>query len=172
MTKTELNSIFKECQQDLRNIDIPISRNINPNLGVNGRALSRWGKCTKEVSAVTVTHRYTIEVSKRLATHDTLPGLKETIYHELLHTVEGCMNHGQKWKSYAKRVYRMLGVEITTKSSAASKGITDEQLEATFKYAVQCQSCGNTVRKNRMANVIKYPDWFLCKCGGKLKRIR
>lgn len=43
--------------------------------------------------------------------------LYETLYHELLHCVDGCMNHGIKWQQLAELVSDCYNVDITRCSS-------------------------------------------------------
>lgn len=38
-----------------------------------------------------------------------------TIFHELLHTLPECNNHGRIWKSYGKLVESLFGFPIRTK---------------------------------------------------------
>lgn len=39
--------------------------------------------------------------------------IQMTIVHELLHTCEGCFNHGAKWKYYAEVMNNKYGYQIT-----------------------------------------------------------
>lgn len=53
--------------------------------------------------------------------------LKNTLLHELCHTIRGCMNHGEKFKRYAERVSNIYNVNITTRA-------TKEEIEKTENY--------------------------------------
>ena len=65
---------------------------------INSRAKSRWGRCSYN----RLTDSYTIEISDRLVADNVDDmALANTLAHEMLHTVKGCMNHGAEWKAYA-----------------------------------------------------------------------
>lgn len=92
---------------------------IMPTLKINQRASSFWGKC-HIVTQYKGENIYQIEVSKH-----TLDGNEEsimnTICHEVLHSCDGCMNHGVIWKTYASRMNRKYGYDIKRSSTSAEQ---------------------------------------------------
>ena len=101
MKQNELERLTKDLIKDLRNIGIPISRNID-DIKVNTRAKTRFGAC--KVKKSTFERRFTIEISSEILDCDEKV-ISETIIHELLHTCPGCFNHGKKWKKRTKIRY-------------------------------------------------------------------
>ena len=97
-------------------------------------------------------------------------GLKNTIFHELLHTCPDCWNHGTKWKAYAAMVRRELGYNIQRTSSAEEKGVIKEpEVERTPKYRIVCNGCGHIWERYKMSKTIKQISFCRCgSCNGRL----
>lgn len=118
----KVRDLLKEsenCLKELDKLNIPYGK--IKNFTVNTRAKKRWGQCTKTEDGV-----FIIEISIRLLDESTpLISLKETLYHEILHTCNGCMNHGSLWKMYAEIVNDAYGCSIKRTSSVAEKHIQD-----------------------------------------------
>ena len=69
--------------------------------------------------------------------------LLTTLCHELIHTVDGCFNHGEKFKHCAKmiREYTNNYICVTWKKPLADWGGDVEDVKS-FKYIVTCKKCG------------------------------
>lgn len=67
--------------------------------------------------------------------------LENTIIHELIHTIPGCMNHGPKFKFYADAVNMRYGnkYHISRCNSMADEGIIKERRP--IKYIIECNNC-------------------------------
>ncbi len=96
--------------------------------------------------------------------------LRQTLVHELLHTCLGCRNHGERWKSYARRVNEAWGMEI--RRLAPADGPTEPLRREEVKYILQCTRCGREFPRSRMSKAVKYPGRYRCPCGGALRRVR
>lgn len=163
-----LKKLFKEVQQEVRSIGIPISRNVYGPV-VNTRTRARLGCCRAEKKPLAQT-TYTIEISATVLDapdHD----IKEIIAHELLHTCRDCMNHGKKWKEYAALLERAYGYKITRTRSYESLGLkAPEQRETDYRYRLVCTGCGAEILRKRRCKVVENPGSYRCgKCGGTLK---
>lgn len=114
--------LIKECEADLESIGIKIGNVVK--YSINTRAKSRWGQC-KQVGE----NRFEINISQRLLSDDVSDrAAKDTILHEMLHTVEGCMGHKGRWKELAQKVNAQLPqYKIKRVTSAAEKGINDNK---------------------------------------------
>ncbi len=158
----ELDRLMAALLVQLRDLQVPVSPQILPQVQVNTRAKRRLGCCRFQEET------YTIEVSAGILQSPDL--LKETLLHELLHTCPGCRNHGPLWKSYAAVVNQALGTSIqrTVKVEEAFSPLRREEV----KYVLRCQSCGREIKRLRMCKVVKAPWRYRCLCGGKLKRVR
>ena len=139
---------------------------------VNTRAKKRWGACRALGGG-----EFEISISARLLADDASDqALRDTIAHELLHTVEGCVGHRGKWKALAEKVTRELpGYSISRLTSAEAKGFhaeqTDEVSAPKYRYALVCERCGQVIRRQKASKVIRSPWRYRCaKCGGKFRR--
>lgn len=166
MKETKMQTLERHlayCQKLCVSEDIPI-REVTK-IKINSKARSRWGLCTKVGS-----DKFEIEISDRLLESvDSLNGLDNTILHELLHTCEGCFNHGWKWKYYAQRLQKH-GFYITRCNSAEEKGVVED--ETSYKYKVICNTCGAEslyARKTKVvSSIMKGERYCSCrKCKGK-----
>jgi len=95
VSKQEINKIFEEIAKQMIDIGIPIMQEkINPIVQYNKRT-SSFGLCKRnnKIGA------YTVYLSE-FALQDK-EEIKETLAHELIHTLDGCMNHGTKWLYWA-----------------------------------------------------------------------
>lgn len=164
-----------ECMEMLDNLNIPYSRDIH--MSVNYRADRRWGRCERTADGFNITIS-----DKLLDERNSINGLKETILHELLHTISGCMNHGEKWKRYAKMVNNAYGHDVKRCNTAEEKGVCDEmiaemqakramKLASKPTYIVACTKCGHKYIRHKMSKLVSNPDLYLCgTCDGKLIR--
>ena len=159
----DLNKIALECMAELDALNIPY---VKPSkITVNTRAKSRWGQC-RRVSKT----EFTINISERILRDDVSDAAtKNTVIHELLHTIEGCQNHGPKWKRYANQVNRSYPkYNIQTTTSEAEKGIAPEPV--VYKYMVECLACKHKRGYTRRSKVTMHPELFRCgSCNGQLK---
>ena len=161
LTEYALKSM--EC---LDNIGIKYGNIID--VTVNTRAKSRWGQCKA------VPGGFSININQSLLDErNSEEGLINTIIHELLHTCEGCMNHGSNWKRLAEKVYREYGYNIKRTSSAAEKGVDNEtRQQKQIKHKYVCKGCGQVITRERESKFTQNYDKYLCaRCGSHFKKI-
>ncbi len=164
----DLEKHAAQCQRDLDSLDIPYGKVCR--WEINTRAKARWGlcKCLKGGGFV-------ISIAQILLEDDVADqALKDTIVHELLHTVPGCLDHKGKWKMYAELVNRKLP-QYTIKRTASreEKGIAERQVAPIYHYAVKCNGCGTVFQRERESKLIKHPEQFRCGlCHGRLIRCK
>lgn len=158
-----LETYARECLAELNAIDI------YPNAISEwkvSRAVSRWGMCSYK----TRSHVYSISISKvLLADNAPVKGLKETIIHELLHAVDGCLDHGYKWTALVNKVNRSYGYAIQQSDDFEHKGFDTNPMDALYKYHITCESCGRVYRYGRMCSTVKAVEQrkARCCCGSK-----
>ena len=172
----KLNRIAQDCIIDLDGVGIKTGRVLA--FEVNTRAANRWGQCKKTPNG------YIININAVLLDdRNGDEGLINTLYHELLHTCAGCMDHGEKWKRYAAQVKARLGYNIKRTSSAAEKLSAEMQTEEarresdrrahSKKYILKCEKCGSELCRATFSKVIQSPELYRCgKCGGEFRRIK
>lgn len=155
----------KICMSELDAVGINYRRS---QFEINYRAVKRWGQCRSNGDGT-----FTVQISSVLLDeNNSVDGLKNTIIHELLHTCEGCMNHGKKWQELADIVNSRYGYGIKRTSSGEEKGISVNSIvENKRHYEVTCRSCGTKWIYYRDNKVTKYTSNFRCSCGGKLDSV-
>ena len=161
----DLQKYAAECMAALDRLGIRYSRNVR--FTVNTRAISRLGLCRKKGD------RYEIEISHLLLDERTpAESLRNTLFHELLHTCYGCMRHTGRWKTYADRVNAVCGCNIKRAAAIEDREIPDELLPKA-NYLIRCESCGTEYGRQKLSSLIQHPERYRCgKCKGKLKRIK
>lgn len=133
---------------------------------VNDRFKATWGRCHLDDDG-----GYTISISARLMDDNCSDrATLETIIHELLHTIAWEDGHSGEWKILADEVNKRYGYNITRTSSEKKKGLLER--ERNYKYSCQCDKCGIVIRRTRMSNLIKFPQFYThLGCTGHFKRI-
>lgn len=109
---------------------------------------------------------FEIRITKYIANEQAL---KNTIAHEILHSVKGCFNHQKKWKAMAEKVNSKYGYNITRLGDNSEANVKP-------KYIVVCKNCGLEYKYFKKGKVIKYLEAnsknIKCgKCRGELELI-
>ena len=161
----DLNACAKQCMEMLDVLDIPYGK-VN-SFTVNTRATTRWGQCKQ------VGDGFEISIAAVLLDErNPLQALTETVLHELLHSCEGCQNHGQLWKAYAAKLNRTFGLQIKGRNSAEEKGIVVETRKKHIAHSFRCKTCGAVVERQRESRFTKNYRLYKCsKCGGRFEKI-
>ena len=166
----DLQKYAKECIKDMETVGINVPK--IEKFVVNTRAKKRFGQCCYNKK----TKKYIIEISNDLL-DERCPviALKDTIFHEIIHTLPNCMNHGSEFKRYAKILNNAYGTNITRCSSMDEK-YGKEYAETLRKrnnkssskklYEVYCEYCGK-IRASGYYQ--RMPKWYAhtesYKCG-------
>lgn len=98
--------------------------------------------------------------------------VKSTIVHELIHTVEGCFNHGPKFQEIARILSSAYDIELGTRASKNEMALSEEYRISKAKYIIRCKKCGQTILRERATRIVKLPMTYSCGCGGDLERIK
>ena len=163
MKKEELTALTNKLIKDIRGIGIPVSKNIE-GIVINTRAKSRFGACKVKKSKLGK-KSFIIEISEEVLNCETKE-LSTIIVHELLHTCNGCFNHGKKWKLYCELVESKLGYKITRTQNYNELGLDKPEPKEEIKYVVKCKGCGQVFPRKRMCSLVKQPEKYRCgKCG-------
>lgn len=164
MTLVELNNSFEICKDQLAAIGFKQVYINKYKVEFNTRAKRRLGRCSKVPDG-----SYLITINNTYA--DLNPKkAKETIMHELIHSLDGCLDHGDKWKKVVNMVNRKYGYSIS-RCTDAGNDYKEQAFERT--YMVKCAACGRETSRERISKVIQHPELYKCGlCGGKLERIK
>ena len=159
----DLQKYVAECESELKSIGI--KQGIVKEWVINTRASSWLGQCKRLQDGT-----FQISIIEALLFDDVEDKkLKNTIMHELLHTVEGSMKHTGRWFLNAQTVNKRLP-DYNIKRTNDMPKIDRESTQ--YKYAVQCTGCGAIYYRTKMSNIIKNPERYRCgKCRNVLKRI-
>lgn len=163
----DLIKLAKECEADL--LSIGVQPGIVTHWSVNTRAKKRWGRCQQYGGY------FEISISSRLLADEVDDqAAKNTIMHELLHTVRGCHGHTGLWKQLANKVNcRLPQYTIKRTTSSEEKSIEEVPRARTNRYAIRCVGCRHEYVREKMTKVIQHPESYRCShCGGRLERVR
>lgn len=163
MNTQEVQAIFDEAITNLRNSSYPISDNIFPEL-LYSHTRTSFGTCVRHFG------EYKIYLSKYFVEDGSEKGIKNTIYHELLHTIKGSKGHDDVWKHYAVKASKEFDLNI--QRVGGDKSVEDSQSlvkSMNVRYILGCKQCGREWKYMKKSIVIKYPEKYRCSCGGHLK---
>lgn len=160
MTQGEINRMLALATAQAREIKIPVSDRIDPQVKLNRRARTRFGCCVRRNGA------YTIELSAQLAREGSENAVLQVLAHEVLHTCYGCSNHGPRWKGYAQRMNTAYGYHISRTGNYDALGIEDDR---PVRYYVVCEACGRRIPRMKRSPLVDHPERYRCKCGGGLR---
>ncbi|SFB99517.1 SprT-like domain-containing protein [Butyrivibrio sp. YAB3001] len=155
----DFKRLQQECMKEVK--DAGIVPGTIGNWMINTRAKKRWGYCRKEIDGT-----YEIQIAQQLLFDDRISdkACKETIIHEILHTCPGCMNHKEKWKSFAQLMNDKYGYNIKRTTSCIEKGVeeTPSQKHISIKYVFTCSGCGAKIYRRRKSKFTKYYKNYIC----------
>ena len=171
MTKLEIQNLFNEWVIKLRENNYPIGKNINKNLNWLN-SYNSYGMCYYK------DNEYHISISKYM-TEKSKKAVENTIIHELLHTINDCMDHGRLWKYYSRKIYNEFGYNIKRCGGDKSKEdknillkIRMSKIKNKPKYVVKCPCCGRQWTFIRISKCVKNPENFDClKCKHPLESV-
>lgn len=159
-----LESVAQQCIDDLEYLNIPYGHIYD--FSINTRARKRWGQCKRTQNG------FTININERLLDGKHEEGLRNTIYHELLHTCPKSFNHGTKWKHYASIVRERLGYNIKRCDSEEEKGF-NKTPPTEARYIMECSKCGVKIGRERRGKFVNNPQSYIHSgCGGYFKRVK
>ena len=164
----ELKNIADECIAELKSMGIKCGK--VRKWEINNRAKCRLGQCVRVSIGV-----FDISIAGFLLEDKTdILILKNTIIHELLHTVKGCFKHTGKWKLLAEEVNRnfpQYNIRRTFNREEIAN-LTDIK-KPEYRYILKCKSCGLEIMRQRKTQAVtNYKNYRCGKCGGNLERIK
>lgn len=154
----DLDRLLAQVCGEARALGIPLAEDISPHVRLNTRAVARFGCCAKTAGG------HVIELSARLTAAGE-GAVRETLAHEILHTCRGCKDHGQRWKAYAARMNAAWGYHISRTGTWEALGLPDQK---PVNHLVVCEGCGQEFKRAKASALVRHPERYRCKCGGKL----
>lgn len=186
----KLNKLYHECLYELKKIGIDFEDNQDIgkiDIAIAKRKTKRYGCCRQENPDLKYKvvekrgykknikyekfHTHHIEVSKWVMQLDDSI-IKNTIFHEMIHCIPFCNNHGEQFKKYASYINEKLGYDIkrvgNPKEDYEKSHIPYREEEQKYKYKIQCKKCGQEIYRQRF-NAKRIKRYRCGKCGGELQ---
>lgn len=131
-TPLELRKVFLEVIEELKPI-FPEVTSIHYITIFNERAIKRYGQC-KRIGP----NHFEININKKFAQHCKIEDVKNTIVHEILHSLPNGMTHKGAWLMYANKVNSLLPHYHITRTNSY-EGYAETKPAP--KYTVSCPHC-------------------------------
>lgn len=159
MEAERLDTLLAHVITQAKALKIPVSPNIDPHVEISARNVRRFGLCARRGEG------FVIQISKRMLV-TTEDKVCQTLAHEVLHTCPQCGNHGKLWKAYVQRMNRAYGYRIQRTNEAEELGA------APILARYLCEKCGAEILRMRKCSLVEHPEWYHCRCGGRLKLVK
>jgi len=166
----ELKALTHKCAKEINNIvgyDAVNMDNIR-NIKYNGRLKNALGRARR----YSFSGEFDIEFSKSYFTFDgtSLDDKTSVVYHELVHTIDGCFDHGYRFNNICRAIERQTGIEDI---AGSRKKDTSNYRASNTKYQIACTRCDvkafrhKTMIRGRQEGIV---ERYSCRCGGKLEQ--
>ena len=167
-TYNDCKQIFKDVLNDFSNCEalsgIFHPEKISGDGFMTRKSKKALGKCTRYSSGKFLILLNPICLS---ADNDKEKMIRDVYAHELLHTCDGCYNHGPEFHRWAKVIYNELGYLIDTHADEDASNYFHSLIS--HKYLIQCDKCGSQNWQDRKSDVVMNPSNYICsKCSGSL----
>lgn len=131
-TTLELRKTFFDVIEEIKAI-FPEVMLIRYSVIFNTRAIKRFGQCKKLGN-----NYFEININKKFAQHCKIEDVKNTIVHEILHSLPNGMTHKGAWLMYANKINSLLPHYHITRTNSY-EGYAETKPEP--KYIVYCPTC-------------------------------
>lgn len=129
----------------------------------NTRLKTTLGRCYKNKPIIEINYYY----FKWSMENNKYTDVFNTLVHELIHTVEGCANHGKKFKMICNYLNEKYDMDLNRLYSGEYIQINKKESE--YNYEVYCVNC-NMKKGYKNKRVINNINKYRCaKCNNKLK---
>ena len=167
ITQENFKEKVQEILDELKAIGVRVETTVNDySLDLNERALSRFGRCTKKTRFGK--NRYIIQLNNFHNLIDTEKDVKNTLAHEIIHSMPNCMNHGEVWKRIALKYSKAYGIDIARTGSYKKYNQFRKEHEAQkinstgtnikiskYKYAITCTCCGKEWKYQKRSKIVE-----------------
>lgn len=95
--------------------------------------------------------------------------IKNTMMHEMIHSLDGCMSHTGRWKQIATRINYSLPQYQIKRTTDPGEEFYKNVVEKQYKYEIECNKCHSKWRYQRMTKTIQScsKGTAICSCGSK-----
>ena len=142
---TELRQVFEQVINELEPM-FPEVKNIKYQVVFNTRAIKRYGQCKRLND-----NYFEININKTFTEVCDIKDVKNTIVHEILHSLPNGMTHKGAWARYANQVNHSFPHYNITRTNTY-EGYAEAKPNA--KYIMYCPDCGRTWKRYKKTNMI------------------
>lgn len=113
---------------------------------------------------------YVLRVSRLFENHtneeDGMHRLKESLIHELVHTLPGAFNHGIYFKDYGRMFHSYYPDFVIERVSHGGSSYTPPVRKRNYKYKITCNTCGAVSRYQRKIQTVELCEMSpsVCHC--------
>lgn len=95
--------------------------------------------------------------------------IQNTMMHEMIHSLDGCMTHTGRWKQIATRINYLLPQYQITRSSDPGEEYYKNVIEKQYKYEIECKRCHAKWKYQRMSKTVQSCSQgkATCSCGSR-----
>ena len=166
MTDAELKAMVKSCAKVLKGLGYKADGALKT-IKFNGRLSRALGRCRRRLNLSTRQNEFTLDFSTKYMNYDISEKEKRAlVFHELIHTIDGCYNHGKKFNMISSIIEKkedLVGIVGTSTKTP------DDYKKTISKYKIVCEDCDLIMyRSRRMSHI----DFYRCgKCKGKIHQM-
>lgn len=131
-TVADLRQEMNECINILLNFGYEV--HIPTHFAINNRIVKSLGRCCRRRGV------YHLEANGSFLKAASPQSVHDMIMHECIHCVEGCFDHGPKWRSVAAKVVAQYPQYSITRTGRDEN--YDKVLQSKCKYEIWCSHCG------------------------------
>ena len=146
-TTLELRTVFEQVVNELTPI-FPEVKNIKYQVVFNTRAIKRYGQCKRLND-----NHFEININKIFTEVCDIKDVKNTIVHEILHSLPNGMSHKGAWARYANQVNHILPHYHITRTNSY-EGYAEAKPDA--KYIMYCPDCGREWKRYKKTEMITH----------------
>jgi len=128
------------------------------------RRVKNFGSCQKVANGEykIILNKYYVELASPEHVHNT-------IVHEVIHSVTGCMNHQYKWKYVARQVnakYQFTPIERLGHDENYYNNYSraKSQTRYPYKYRVICEGCDTSWKYKKKSHIVQVAPLGRCTC--------
>lgn len=164
-----LDDIQKEVMEDFSLfVSLGYTDLLNKEIRVAwGKRVKAYGTCKRIGKQPNGKILYEIQINKEYIAVGNPKDVHNTIMHECIHCIDGCMNHGEKWKLAAKKVNDKF--DFTPIKRTGHDEAYQAIIETKYKYEAICNKCGTAYHWIRQSRIYRSCTMgkAKCVCGSK-----
>lgn len=150
-----LTNLLEVCKKELTDLGFYEINDNTYTFEIHPRYRSTYAEISRIKTSST---NFLIKFNKLFLDSCDETAIKNTIIHELIHSIKNCMNHGAKWQSIVNKVNKFYGYNIQRCQNYKEYDIIYEQnkYKVSDKYVIYCNNCDLQARYKRKTKLIDF----------------